>query len=221
MAKVTWSHSSLKDYEGCARRYHAVKILKLYPFQETQATRYGTQLHLAAEEYVRDGKPLPPEFEFIKGTLDALLAKPGRKLAEQKMALDEKLNPVGWFDKTVWVRGIADLLILDDDNLTAWVVDYKTGNNKYPDRDQLKLMSLMVFKHYPHIREVKSALLFVVKEDMVRDRMSIDEADAEWWKYRERVGRIAASMDADVWNPNRTPLCGWCPVKSCEFHKEH
>jgi hypothetical protein len=221
MSKVTWSHSSLKDYEGCARRYHAVKILKLYPFQETQATRYGTQLHLAAEEYVRDGKPLPAEFEFIKGTLDALLAKPGRKLAEQKMALDEKLNPVGWFDKTVWVRGIADLLILDDDNLTAWVVDYKTGNNKYPDRDQLKLMSLMVFKHYPHIREVKSALLFVVKEDMVKHNMSIEEADAEWWKYRERVGRIAASMEADVWNPNRTPLCGWCPVKSCEFHKEH
>jgi RecB family exonuclease len=121
----------------------------------------------------------------------------------------------------VWVRGIADLLIIDDENLTAWVVDYKTGNNKYPDRDQLKLMSIMVFKHYPHIREVKSALLFVVKEDMVKHSMSVDEADAEWWKYRERVGRIAASMDADVWNPTRTPLCGWCPVKSCEFNKEH
>jgi len=221
MTKVTWSHSSLKDYEGCARRYHEVKILKKYPFQETEATRYGTQLHLAAEEYVRDDKPLPPQFAFIQPTLDALLKKPGRKLAEQKMALDEKLYPVGWFDKKVWVRGIADLLILDDDNLTAWVVDYKTGNNKYPDREQLVLMSLMVFRHYPHIREVKSALLFVVKEDMVKHSMSVDEAEAEWWKYRERVGRIAASMEADVWNPTRTPLCGWCPVKSCEFHKEH
>ena len=221
MTKVTWSHSSLKDYEGCARRYHEVKILKKYPFQETEATRYGTQLHLAAEEYVRDDKPLPPQFAFIQPTLDALLKKPGRKLAEQKMALDEKLNPVGWFDKTVWVRGIADLLILDDENLTAWVVDYKTGNNKYPDREQLVLMSLMVFRHYPHIREVKSALLFVVKEDMVKHSMSVDEAEAEWWRYRERVGRIAASMEADVWNPTRTPLCGWCPVKSCEFHKEH
>jgi RecB family exonuclease len=221
MTKVTWSHSSLKDYEGCARRYHEVKILKKYPFQETEATRYGTQLHLAAEEYVRDDKPLPPQFAFIQPTLDALLKKPGRKLAEQKMALDEDLCPVGWFDKKVWVRGIADLLILDDDNLTAWVVDYKTGNNKYPDREQLVLMSLMVFRHYPHIREVKSALLFVVKEDMVKHSMSVDEAEAEWWRYRERVGRIAASMEADVWNPTRTPLCGWCPVKSCEFHKEH
>jgi len=221
MTKVTWSHSSLKDYEGCARRYHEVKILKKYPFQETEATRYGTQLHLAAEEHIRDDKPLPPQFAFIQPTLDALKKKPGRKLAEQKMALDEDLCPVGWFDKKVWVRGIADLLILDDDNLTAWVVDYKTGNNKYPDREQLVLMSLMVFRHYPHIREVKSALLFVVKEDIVKHSMSFDEAEAEWWKYRERVGRIAASMEADVWNPTRTPLCGWCPVKSCEFHKEH
>lgn len=221
MTKVTWSHSSLKDYEGCARRYHEVKILKKYPFQETEATRYGTQLHLAAEEHIRDDKPLPPQFAFIQPTLDALKKKPGRKLAEQKMALDEELCPVGWFDKKVWVRGIADLLIVDDENLTAWVVDYKTGNNKYPDREQLVLMSLMVFRHYPHIREVKSALLFVVKEDMVKHSMSVDEAEAQWWKYRERVGRIAASMEADVWNPTRTPLCGWCPVKSCEFHKEH
>jgi hypothetical protein len=116
---------------------------------------------------------------------------------------------------------VADLLILDDENMTAWVVDYKTGNNKYPDREQLKLMSLMVFANFPHIREIKSALLFVVKNDMVKHTMQVDQADAEWWRYRERVGRIAASMDADVWNPTRTPLCGWCPVKSCEFHKEH
>ncbi len=30
MKKPAWSHSSLKDYEGCARRYHEVKVLKKY-----------------------------------------------------------------------------------------------------------------------------------------------------------------------------------------------
>jgi hypothetical protein len=221
MAKVTWSHSSLKDYEGCARRYHEVKILKKYPFKETQAVIYGKELHKAAEDYVGKGEPLPEQFEFVQSTLDALMAKPGRKLVEYQMALTEDLQPTGWFDKNAWVRGVADLLIVDDDNLTAWVVDYKTGNNKYPDREQLKLMSLMVFANFPHRREIKSALLFVVKNDMVKHAMTVDQTDAEWWKYRERVGRIAASIDADVWNPTRTPLCGWCPVKSCEFHKEH
>jgi hypothetical protein len=89
------------------------------------------------------------------------------------MALTIDLNPCGWKDKEVWVRGIADLLIIDDDNLTAWVVDYKTGNNKYPDREQLKLMAMMVFKHFPHIRKVNAALLFVVKNDMVKYSMPL------------------------------------------------
>ena len=55
------------------------------------------------------------------------------------------------------MRGIADLLIVDEESLTAWVVDYKTGKDKYPDKEQLTLMSLMVFAHFPIIRVVKSA----------------------------------------------------------------
>ena len=217
--KVTWSHSSLKDYEGCARRYHEVKILKNYPFVETDATRYGTVLHKVAEDYVADGTPIPEEYEFVKETLDALIAKPGRKLAEIQMALTQNLEICDWKSKDAWVRGIADLLIIDDENLTAWVVDYKTGNDKYPDRDQLRLMSIMVFEYYPHIRTVNSALLFGVKNSMVKHSMQRDEAAAEWWRYRERVAKIEASVNNGVWNPTRTPLCGWCPCTGCEFHK--
>jgi hypothetical protein len=99
------------------------------------------------------------------------------------------------------VRGIADLLIIDDDGLKARVVDYKTGNDKYPDRDQLTLMSLMVFAHFPHIRQVNSALLFVVKNSMVTQTMTVEEKDFNWWRYRERVAKLAASYDNDVWNP--------------------
>jgi len=175
--KVVWSHSSLKDYEGCARRYYEVKVLKNYKFKETQATMYGTELHKAAEDY----------------------------------------NPCGWKDEAVWVRGIADLLIVDDDNLTAWVVDYKTGNNKYPDREQLKLMALMVFAHFPHIRKVNAALLFVVKNDLVKFSMTVDEKDPAWWDYRERIARIEQAYDTGVWNPRPSPLCPWCPVTTCEF----
>jgi RecB family exonuclease len=221
MTKVVWSHSSLKDFEGCPRRYHEIKVLKNYKFQETEATRYGTQLHKAAEDYIQDGVVLPPQFSFVKDTLDALNKKPGRKLVEYQMALTEKLQPCTWKSPDVWVRGIADLLIVNDDDLTAWVVDYKTGNNRYPDRDQLRLMSIMVFAHFPHIRQVKSALLFVVKNDMVKHSMTVDQAEAELWIYRERTARIAACTENEVWNPKQTPLCGWCAVKSCEFNPKH
>lgn len=215
---VKWSHSSLKDYEGCPRRYHEVKVLKNYPFTDTQATIYGKELHEAAEFYIKEDKPLPPQFEFITETLDALKAKPGRKLCEHQMGLTVDLRPCDFNAKDVWVRGIADLLIINDDNLTARVVDYKTGNNKYPDREQLKLMALMVFAHFPHIRKVTGALLFVVKNDMVKASYLRDEIDEHWQDYRERVARIEQAHDVGVWNPRPTPLCGWCPVKTCEHN---
>jgi hypothetical protein len=219
--KVTWSHSSLKDYEGCAKRYQEVKVLKNFPFVENDATRYGTEFHKAAEDYIQDGVLLPEQFNFAKATLDALIAKPGRKMCELQMALTTDLKPCDWKSPDAWVRGIADLIIVDDENMTAWVVDYKTGNNKYPDREQLKLMSLMVFAHMPHIRKVNSALLFVVKDDMVRHAMTLDQADAEWWQYRERVARIEQAHDAGVWNPRPSPLCPWCPVTTCTHHPKH
>lgn len=221
MKQVTWSHSSLKDFEGCPRRYHEVKVLNNYPFQETEATYYGKEFHTAAELYIRDNKELPRQFDYAKDVLDALVAKPGRKLCEHEMGLTKDLMPCGFNDKNRWVRGIADLLIIDDENLTATVVDYKTGNNKYPDTDQLKLMSLMVFKHFPHIRRIKSALLFVVKNDMVKSSMAVDEADAVWWEYRERIAKLEQCHDTGVWMPKSSALCPWCPVKTCEFNPKH
>ena len=82
MKQPAWSHSSLKDYEGCARRYQEVKVLKNYPFVETEATRYGNQVHQAIEDYIAEGKPIPPEYEQFKPVVDAMLKKNGRKLAE-------------------------------------------------------------------------------------------------------------------------------------------
>jgi hypothetical protein len=215
---ASFSHTSLKDFEGCNRRYHEVRVLKKYPFEETAATKYGNELHKAVEEYILASKPLAEQFAFVKPTVDVLLAKPGRKLAEQKMALDKDLRPCDWKSRNAWVRGIADLLILNDDNLTARVVDWKTGGNKYPDPDQLRLMSLLVFAHYPHIRRINSALIFVVKGTIETMSMSLDEAEARWWQYRERVAKIDSAIENGVFNPTQSGLCGWCPCKNCEHH---
>ena len=215
---VTWSHSALKDFEGCAKRYHAVKVLKRFPFTDTKHTIYGKDVHKAIEDYGRDGTPLPPELVLFQPVVDALLAKPGRKLFEHEMALTKDLKPCAFGSDDRWVRGIADLLIVDDDNLTARVIDWKTGNDKYPDRDQLVLMSLMVFMHFPHIRSVASALVFLVKGSMVKHKMSYEDAEAAWWDYRERVAKLEAAHEFDVWNPSQSPLCGWCPVKDCTFN---
>ena len=188
--KYAWSYSSINLFKQCPQKYFRIRVKKDIVEPETEAIRYGLIMHKAAEEYIKDDKPLPPQFAFTQDLLDALKAKPGRKLCEHEMGVKADLTPCGFMDKDVWCRGIADLLIIDDENLTAWVVDYKTGNNKYPDREQLKLMALMVFAHFPHIRRVSGALLFVLKDDMAKASYMVGEAEEYWWDYRQRVARI-------------------------------
>jgi hypothetical protein len=69
---VTWSHSGLKDFEGCARRFHEVKVAKRYPSKDTIHTIYGKEVHKAIELYGRDGKPLDERFAQFQPTVDAI-----------------------------------------------------------------------------------------------------------------------------------------------------
>jgi cobalamin biosynthesis Mg chelatase CobN len=56
---------------------------------------------------------------------------------------------------------------------------------------------------------------------MVKMQMTRDQKDQFWWKYRERVARLDTAHQSNVWNPSQSALCGWCPVKSCEFNPKH
>jgi hypothetical protein len=213
---IPFSHSGLKNFETCPVKFYHEKVIKTYPFTDSVHTIYGKELHTAAEEYIRDGKPLPGQFAFLKPTLDALLAKPGRKFCEHEMGATVDQKPCGFKDPNAWVRGIADLLIVDDESLTAWIVDYKSGSDKYPDRDQLTLMSLLTFAHFPHIRLVRSGLLFVVKGTMVKHKVTLEETAQHWQNYRERAAKLIRTFEADVWNPKPNGLCRkWCQVKEC------
>lgn len=219
MSNTKWSHSGLKDFETCARKYHEVKVLKKYPREEIDATLYGTQMHEQAEYYIREGRPLDKGFAFLQPTLDVINAMPGRKLCEHEMALRVDLSVCGFHATDYWVRGIADLLVINDDNFSARCFDYKSGSDKYPDTDQLVLMALMVFQHFPHIKRVSGGLLFVLKGTSQKKIVTREEAEALWWDYRERVARIDLAHETGVWNPTKSGLCKkYCPVLDCEHN---
>ena len=125
-----------------------MKVLKQYEDKETEAMRYGTLMHEAAEKYVRDKEPLPRAFEYVQSALDSLTAKKGEKLCEFKMGLTESLEPCGFYADNVWWRGIADLVILDTDDQLAWVIDYKTGKSKEEDKNQVNYYKELLSKIY-------------------------------------------------------------------------
>ena len=212
----TWSFSSFKQYTNCPKQYQEIKVLKRFHTQATPQMLYGTEVHKACEDYVAEGKPLAKNYQMFKPVLDALLEIKGTRYPEQKMALDKDGNAAE-YGKGYWVRGIVDLMIIDGD--TAFIVDYKTGSNKYPEPKQLKLMALMAFARHPELMKIKAGLLFIVHNSFMTEEYTRDDIPQLWDAFKTDLKRMEVSYESDVWNMNPTQLCGWCPVNTCPHHK--
>ena len=214
----TWSFSSLKDYINCPKQYQEVKVLKNYQKEMTQQILYGNQVHKALENYIKDGEPLAENYQRFVPLMDSLKEIPGEFHPELRMALNYDKKACKWSDSDCWVRGIVDFLVVDGED--AYIVDYKTGSNKYPEPKQLKLMALMVFEHFPEVRNVKAGLMFVMHNSFITEEYNRDQATQLWDAFLPDLARLTHSYENDTWQANPTPLCGWCPVRSCEHHKE-
>lgn len=219
-----WSFSSIKTYDQCPKKYYHLRVVKdVKEDDNKEHLLYGKQFHEAAEKYIRDGEPLPPQFMFVKGALDNLNKLPGEKLCEFKMGLKEDLSACGFFDPDVWWRGVADLVILNEEVGEARVIDYKTGKStKYADTGQLELMALAVFKHFNTIKKVKAGLLFVIAKELVKDNYHVDNQEKMWVKWLKDYEKLKASYANDVWNPRPSGLCRkHCVVTSCPHNGDN
>jgi RecB family exonuclease len=214
---IKWSYSSLKTYLNCPKQYYEVKVAKSYIQKDSHHTIYGKEVHKALEDYVKDGTPLPKNYEFIKPVLNSLMDIPGTRYAEQEMALTQDLVPCAFDGGDYWVRGIVDLLIVDDE--TAYIVDYKTGNARYADPKQLKLMALMTFAHHPTVQHIKAGLLFVSRNTFIPEEYKREEIPKYWQAFRGDLDRLKISFDVGMWPTNPSGLCGFCPVSTCKFYR--
>ena len=217
MQEIKWSYSGLKDFVNCPRQYNEVKVLKRYEKKTTVEMRYGTQVHSALEDYVKEGKPLAKNYEHFAKQLDPLRDMEGVKYPEYRMALTINKQPCTFRAKDYWVRGIADLMVVDGDQ--GYIVDYKTGSNKYPDPKQLQLMALMGFEYFPEVTHFKAGLLFVAHNDFVTSEYQREKIDKYWDDFAPQLKRLQLSYENGVWQENPTPLCGWCPVSDCTHYK--
>lgn len=222
---LAWSYSSIKTFDQCPKKYYHLRVLKDFKDEDSTATIYGKELHTAAEEFIRDGKPIPAKFSFITSTLEALAKIEGEKYCEVKLGVakrDGKFAPCDFFAKDVWWRGIADLLIINEEKQTAYLVDYKTSKNaKYADTKQLDLLAGAVFTHYPKIMEIKSALLFVVSNEIVKKEHEYIMRMSYLNSMEPELTRLEAAMKTNVWNPVSGPLCKFCPVTSCAHNRKN
>ena len=217
----SWSYSSIKTFEQCPKKYFHLKVVKDVKDEPGPEAQYGTAVHLAAEEFIRDGKPIPEKFAFMRPVLEPLAAKPGEKHCELRLGVaktDTGFAPTSFFAKDVWYRGIVDLLIIDGDK--GWMIDYKTGKNaKYADLKQLDLMAGALFVKYPDLKVIKSGLAYVVSQEFPKKTHKRKHLNQYLSVFENQLDRLEAAMENGIWNPQSGPLCGWCPVTACEHWK--
>lgn len=216
-----WSFSRIKAFDTCPKQFYHTYILKEFPYEETAAMRYGTEFHKAAEEFIRDGKPVPERFAYAAPALQALADKPGYKHCEMKFGLTRDLKLCDFFDKRVWFRGVVDLAIVDGEECT--IVDYKTGkSSRYAEKGQLELMALAIFKWFPKVKKIRAGLVFVVPGEMVKETYTIERESEMWAKWFAEYAKMEKAAETGVWNPKPSGLCRqYCKVLSCVHNGAH
>lgn len=206
------SYSRLSTFENCPQQFDYLYVTKNVQVVESEAMAYGTRVHEALEMYAksRDEKYLTRETRKWKSLIDRLLEKKGTHLYEYQMAVTPELEPCDWMAKDVWLRGIADVLVVDGD--TAYCLDWKTGKVR-DNPTQLQLFACMVFLHFPEVKTVKTAFVWLNFDqvtDMVYKRSMFDPM---WRNLMQRFDYAQETIDLGVFEAKPSGLCRWCAAR--------
>lgn len=216
------SYSALSKADKCPRQYHEVRILKRFPYMPGPEAQFGDAAHEALEmaliKFNTGQKPvLPAPFTGYQWVVDDLFPLlPDHAEPEHRFDFTAEWVPCGEKDWRVrrWT-GLADILAWVN-QAHALVVDYKTGKSGFPDVDQLELMALFTFVHYPMCQTVDAKLLFL-NDAKVVDYQATRLADFDWLKakWEGKMNNVIFRLQSGAWEEAASPLCPWCPVKEC------
>ena len=218
MSKVMpLSFSRLSTFEQCEARFDYQYVSKRVKDQSNEASEYGDRVHKVLEAYGKgalDTGALTQEgtktLETWGALVDKMLGRTGDKFFEFQMSVNRKLEPVGWFDEDVWIRSIADVLIVDGD--TAYCLDYKTGKVK-DNPTQLQLFAAMVMWHFPQVTKVKTSFIWLKFNETTNSVYERRFLDALWRALEPRFTKVQEVIDLGVFKTKPSGLCPWCPAK--------
>lgn len=212
---LPWSHSRLADFKNCPRAFYEKQVVKSVVEEKGEAVIWGQEVHKHFEDRLVSGVVLPDMLKEHEPFLAKLESMPGKLTAEERLALDSRAQPCGFFDKDVWFRGVADVKILNGDK--ALIVDHKTGKVKN-NFDQLELFALHTFAAHPEVQLVRVGYYWTKIRSLKLSAYGRGEIPRMWSKFMPDLKQYAQAFREDVWQPRQSGLCnGWCPVTDCEF----
>lgn len=210
--KFPLSHSRLEVFEKCPLQFEYLYIEKTVVSEPNIYSEFGNRVHESLEKYGKSGDEtfLTLETQEYKHLVDNIRGQLGQQLWEHQMAVRADLTPCGWFDKDVWLRGIADVLVIN--GTTAYCLDWKTGKVK-PNSAQLALFACMVFWHFPEVERVVTSFIWLKHDTSTLEMFYRDNLPREWQPLNSRFGHVQEAVDLGVFEPKPNYGCRWCPAK--------
>ena len=211
------SFSRLSTFEQCPAQFDYLYVSKRVANQSNEHSDYGDRVHKILEAKGKgelDEATLTDEgrstLERWGPIVDKIIGLPGDKLYEHQMAVNRNLTPVGWFDSDVWIRSIADVLVVDGE--TAYCLDYKTGKVK-ENPTQLQLFAAMVFWHFPQVETVKTSFIWLKFDEVTNAKYERRFLGALWSALEPRFVKVQDVINLGVFDTKPSGLCPWCAAK--------
>ena len=197
----------------CEHQAYRRYVIKDQPYVETEAMRFGNEVHAAFEKRVGQGKVLP---ESMKGWDKH--AQPFDKydvLVEQKLGMTDKGQACDFWDNRVWFRGKNDVTVILNDK--ALLTDWKTGGSRFEDPFELKTNALLLKAKHPQLRAIVGRYIYL-KEDKISQMYDLSDFQATWLEINRLMNLIAEKRKSGEWIKKKSGLCGFCSVADCEHH---
>jgi RecB family exonuclease len=221
------SFSRLSTFENCQAQFDYLYVSKRVQNMSNEASDYGDRVHKVLEAYglalvagtaaARGMAALEDDTLENKQTLERwgplvekITSRNGDKYFEHQMSVNRQLQPVDWFAKDVWIRSIADVLVIDGD--TAYCLDYKTGKVK-DNPTQLQLFAAMVMWHYPQVNTVKTSFIWLRFDEVTNAKYERRFLDSLWRALEPRFDKVQEVIDLGVFKAKPSGLCPWCAAK--------
>lgn len=215
--KFPISYSRVNTFQTCPLQFEYLYVNRSVQVVESEQMLYGTRVHEQLEKYgkTRDENQLTTESRKWKGLVDSILRQKGDIHWEYQMSITQDLEPCGWFDEEVWLRGIADVLVINGD--TAYVLDWKTGKVR-DNPQQLQLFACMVMLLFPEVQTVRTAFVWLVHDvitDVIYKRSMFD---VMWKNLMTQFDQVEEAVRLGVFEPKPSRLCNWCSAKDvCSY----
>jgi len=218
----SWSWSKLKNYRTCPKRHYEIDIAKHYRDADSDALKWGNQVHDAMAKYIGQGIELPTIMKRYKAWPENVvkLSQVGMDVrVEQSLAIAKDFGPCSYYAGEAWFRAKIDVLAMTPKKEAAITIDWKTGSKVQPEFEQLALSAQTVFAHFPTVEEVVAYYVWFGHDTHTVETYHRDDMVKIWNALWPEINVMDDAWRTTTYPAKPSGLCiNYCPVTNCPFY---